>query len=171
MKNPLTVVNDKNLLYAPFRGLIEEVVENANRQILRADGEPKFIGVSRIGIFESYRSPARQLSLYAQGRTKPGNIVTGSKVSNYHSVGLAADLVWYDEKGNPHWDNPVSAKNSDDKRTVWEIIGHAARVEGLVWGGDWRLKDLVHIQCSLTQRVLWLAKARKSLRDKDYATA
>ena len=44
------------------------------------------------GIGEGYRSPQRQLDLYAQGRTKPGPIVTYLQ-SGYHQHGAAADLT------------------------------------------------------------------------------
>jgi peptidoglycan L-alanyl-D-glutamate endopeptidase CwlK len=53
-------------------------------------------------IVEGYRSQARQDWLYAQGRTRPGSIVTWIKSPRWHGVGLAADLaptkegqVWY----------------------------------------------------------------------------
>jgi hypothetical protein len=40
---------------------------------------------------EGYRSPARQLWLYAQGRTRPGNKVTALRVPKWHGAGCAAD--------------------------------------------------------------------------------
>lgn len=42
-------------------------------------------------LFEGYRSPARQLWLYQQGRTRPGAIVTYRKDPKFHGKGLAAD--------------------------------------------------------------------------------
>lgn len=45
-------------------------------------------------IFESYRSPARQDFLYAQGRGKPGPVVTKAKAwQSWHQYGLAVDLA------------------------------------------------------------------------------
>ena len=42
-------------------------------------------------ILEAYRTPARQKELYAQGRTKPGPIVTYT-LSSKHTDGLAIDI-------------------------------------------------------------------------------
>ena len=44
--------------------------------------------------FEVYRHPVRQAWLYAQGRTRPGKIVTKAQAwSSYHQYGLAVDFV------------------------------------------------------------------------------
>ena len=54
---------------------------------LRAEGIP-------FGVFEAFRFPERQADLYAQGRTKPGDIVTYALPwSSYHQYGLAVDFV------------------------------------------------------------------------------
>lgn len=48
-----------------------------------------------IAIGETYRTKERQNELYAQGRTKPGNIVTnarGDSMSSYHQWRLAFDI-------------------------------------------------------------------------------
>lgn len=56
---------------------------------LRAEGIP-------FRVFEAYRYPERQEELYAQGRTKPGSIVTYAKPwSSYHQYGLAVDFVLF----------------------------------------------------------------------------
>jgi peptidoglycan L-alanyl-D-glutamate endopeptidase CwlK len=44
-------------------------------------------------ILETYRSNERQLWLYAQGRTRPGTIVTNLKVPAMHGAGLAFDFA------------------------------------------------------------------------------
>ena len=45
-------------------------------------------------LFEGYRSPERQQYLYAQGRTRPGPIVTRAQPwTSYHQYGLAGDFV------------------------------------------------------------------------------
>ena len=57
-------------------------------------------------IFEAWRSPERQRDLYAQGRTKPGKIVTYAEAwESYHQYGLAADFVGHVD-GKPTWDLP-----------------------------------------------------------------
>ncbi len=48
----------------------------------------------RIYIYEGLRSPERQAELYAQGRTKPGKIVTkAGPWQSMHQYGLAIDFV------------------------------------------------------------------------------
>ena len=63
----------------------------------------------QIAIGESFRSVAEQDALYAQGRTKPGQIVTnapGSSYSSMHQWGVAFDFYRndgtgaYNESGN-----------------------------------------------------------------------
>ena len=56
----------------------------------------------KIEIGESFRSAAEQDALYAQGRTKPGQIVTnarGSSYSSMHQWGIAFDFYRNDGKG------------------------------------------------------------------------
>jgi peptidoglycan L-alanyl-D-glutamate endopeptidase CwlK len=55
-------------------------------------------------LFEGFRSPERQRYLYAQGRTRPGAIVTKARPwSSYHQYGLAGDFVLF-ESGKWSWD-------------------------------------------------------------------
>jgi peptidoglycan L-alanyl-D-glutamate endopeptidase CwlK len=53
-------------------------------------------------VFETLRTQERQDWLYAQGRTRPGKIVTRTKKSN-HADGNAVDIVFLDRNGNPTW--------------------------------------------------------------------
>ena len=56
----------------------------------------------KISIGETFRTVAEQDALYAQGRTKPGSIVTnapGSSYSSYHQWGTAFDIYRNDGKG------------------------------------------------------------------------
>jgi len=48
-------------------------------------------------VFEARRSLERQKRLYAQGRTRPGNIVTRTLKSR-HLDGDAVDIVFYDDR-------------------------------------------------------------------------
>lgn len=173
MKDPLAINNDLDLLHPSFRAKVEAILENANRQAFGADGRPKFANFARFGVFEGYRSPERQLALYAIGRTKQRGKakVTNSRVSNYHSVGLAVDIVWFDTHGRPQWSTPNRWAGVNDTRTVWQILGHCARAEECVWGGDWDMRDMVHIQCNADDREDWLEASRKRLRAMGWNTA
>ena len=76
-------------------------------------------------LFEGLRSPQRQQYLYAQGRTRPGNIVTKARPwSSNHQYGVAADFVLY-ENGSWSWDT------SGDKRRWWERLHELGRDQGL----------------------------------------
>jgi peptidoglycan LD-endopeptidase CwlK len=61
----------------------------------------------RVG--EGVRTASRQAELYAQGRTKPGKIVTWVKVSNHQAkpdgYGHAVDLWVLNADGTPNWND------------------------------------------------------------------
>ncbi len=88
---------------------------------------------------ECFRSVAEQDALYAQGRTKPGVIVTyakGESYSSMHQWGVAFDIIRNDGKGayydNDGWFNKV---------------GRIGKSVGLEWGGDWTTPiDKPHFQ-------------------------
>lgn len=80
-------------------------------------------GIKNIFITETYRSPARQKYLYAQGRTRPGQIVTWTLNSN-HSGRLA-------------WDIACSPPKSLYDVATLNKVGDIARKLGITWGGNW----------------------------------
>lgn len=57
-----------------------------------------------VAITQGLRTFAEQDALYAQGRTRPGQIVTNAR-SGYsiHNYGLAVDFVLFDNNKNPIW--------------------------------------------------------------------
>jgi peptidoglycan L-alanyl-D-glutamate endopeptidase CwlK len=76
-------------------------------------------------IFEAFRSPQRQAYLYAQGRTRPGNIVTYAQPwLSYHQYGLAVDFVL---KTNGNWDWSTSGA----KAKAWKRLHEIGRAHGL----------------------------------------
>ncbi|GLC88713.1 M15 family metallopeptidase [Lysinibacillus piscis] len=80
-------------------------------------------GISNIFITETYRSQERQNYLYAQGRTRPGQIVTWTLQSNHKSR-----LAWDIAVGPP--------QSLYDVATLGKV-GAIARKLGITWGGDW----------------------------------
>ena len=80
-------------------------------------------GIKNIFITETYRSQERQKYLYAQGRTRPGQIVTWTLTSNHKSR-----LAWDIAVGPPHSLYDV---------TTLTRVGAIARKLGITWGGDW----------------------------------
>lgn len=93
----------------------------------------------KIGISECVRTVAEQNELYAQGRTKPGKIVTnapGSSYSSMHQWGTAFDFYRNDGKG---------AFNTSGN--FFKKVGAVGKKIGLEWGGDWTSPvDLPHFQ-------------------------
>lgn len=93
----------------------------------------------KVGIGECFRTVAEQDALYAQGRTKPGKIVTnarGSSYSSMHQWGVAFDFYRNDGKG---------AYNTSGQ--FFQKVGAIGKSVGLEWGGDWKsFKDLPHFQ-------------------------
>jgi peptidoglycan L-alanyl-D-glutamate endopeptidase CwlK len=74
------------------------------------------------------RTFAEQDALYAQGRTKPGPIVTKAQGGlSLHNYGLAIDIALILDGKEASWDEK---KDFDG----WE------------WGGDWKFTDTPHFQ-------------------------
>lgn len=78
---------------------------------------------------EGLRTRARQLWLYAQGRTRKGKKVTWTLKSK-HIEGKAVDLVPYPER----WEAPLSRFDA-----IAKAMFEAAKLEGVSirWGADW----------------------------------
>jgi peptidoglycan L-alanyl-D-glutamate endopeptidase CwlK len=75
-----------------------------------------------VSVFETYRSPDRQNYLYAQGRTRPGKIVTRAPAwQSWHQYSLACDLVFGSGK-NIYWPNADDAI-WDKVHAVFEPLG------------------------------------------------
>lgn len=92
-----------------------------------------------VQISEGHRSYARQNELYAQGRTKPGNIVTNAKGGqSWHNFGIAVDYFLTNTDGS----KAVWTVNND-----WRRVAQIGKSLGFEWGGDWTsFKDYPHLQ-------------------------
>lgn len=112
-------------------------------------------------IIQGLRTAEYQNSLYQQGRTKPGKIVTKldgySRKSNHQAkadgYGHAVDITvcgHYDQNGD-YVKYTTDAEMFDNKKLV-EISRHIKAVAkemgmGIVWGGDWKtLYDTPHYE-------------------------
>lgn len=86
-------------------------------------------------VTSTLRTFAEQDALYAQGRTKPGNIVTNAKAGqSFHNWAVAFDVVAL-KNGVPDW-------NCD-----WATLGAIGESCGLEWGGRWdTFTDKPHFQ-------------------------
>ena len=91
-------------------------------------------------IYCTYRSPEEQNELYAQGRTKPGRIVTNARGGeSFHNHRCAFDFVPL-VAGKPQWDD----------KTLYAKAGSIAEAVGLEWSGRWsgKLRETAHCQYS-----------------------
>ena len=102
------------------------------------------------------RTTAEQKAIYAQGRSKPGKIVTkadGVKgLSNHQdeadgkkdALGSAVDLY-------PFFEGKVQVNHKDTIAKLKEIAKHIKSVAkelgiAIEWGGDWKFIDYPHFQ-------------------------
>ncbi|KJV08064.1 M15 family metallopeptidase [Methylocucumis oryzae] len=102
----------------------------------------KFIELCRnnkidVIITSTYRDFESQTALYAQGRTKPGKIITNAKAGqSFHNFRCAFDFVPVRD-GKAQW---------NDLKT-FQICGEIAESLGLEWAGRWKkFKEMAHCQ-------------------------
>lgn len=128
---------------------LNQLIEKSNRKLVNVHPYVKNKAIELIkkayaeGIYvqvtQGFRSIEEQNELYAQGRTKPGKIVTNAKGGqSIHNYGLAFDIVILNNDGSLNW-------NTSDKR--WRRVGQIGQSIGLEWGGTWKtFKDYPHFQ-------------------------
>jgi len=89
-------------------------------------------------VTSTYRDNESQNALYAQGRTKPGRIVTNAKGGqSFHNYRCAVDVVPL-INGKPVWD----AEND-----IWQKVGDFGIAAGLEWAGNWtKFREMPHFQ-------------------------
>lgn len=115
-----------------------------------------------IVITQGLRTIAEQDELYAQGRTKPGSIVTNAKGgTSYHNYGVAIDFALLLNDGRVvSWDAKLDADK--DGITDWmEVVDEAIKL-GFEWGGNWTsFKDLPHLQMTFGMSTAQLRAGKK----------
>lgn len=120
---------DINLLRSDVAAACRKVIELAKAK-----------GIN-ILITSTVRDDEYQATLYAQGRTKPGSVVTNSKTATFHwdQAGLAFDFCPLDAKGACLW----------NRTDLFRTVGAIGKSLGLEWGGDWEsFPDTPHLQWS-----------------------
>lgn len=102
-------------------------------------------GKATIRVVQGLRTIAEQDELYAQGRTKPGKVVTNAKGgSSYHNYGLAVDFALLVD-GKVSWD--IKSDWDGDKFSDWMEVVNIFQKHGWEWGGNFKsLKDYPHFQ-------------------------
>lgn len=110
-------MRDVKLLHPRLQSIIEQL-----KLACEKEGLPLLIT-------ETLRTVQEQDDLYAQGRTKPGNIVTnatGKSMLSQHQWGIAFDFC-----------RNIKGKEYDDKDKFFEKVAALGKKLGLGWGGDW----------------------------------
>ena len=131
-------------LHPKIRDEVLSLFNKINSQVLT--------GNSKMRITQASRTIEEQNELYAQGRTKPGKIITNARGGDsIHNYSLALDfclLIDKDKNGNYEsvsWDINIDLDN--DKKADWMEIVNAFKLLGYEWGGDWaKFKDYPHLQ-------------------------
>lgn len=101
-------------------------------------------------VYETLRTPERQAWLYAQGRTREGEIVTNARdaFTSWHGYGLAVDVI----SAKQAWAAPPE---------WWSAVAREFKARGCAWGGDWRMRDLPHFQHGAPMRSSPSPRARE----------
>lgn len=87
----------------------------------------------RVMLFSGYRSFEQQQSIF----NKRDGATNARGGFSWHNYGLAVDIVFMDDRGNPSW----GAKHP------WRKLGEIGESIGLEWGGRWKtIVDLAHFQ-------------------------
>lgn len=87
-------------------------------------------------LLEGYRSPARQARLLKKG----SHVTKAGSYKSYHQFGLAADSAFI-RNGKI-----VISEKDPWAMQGYKLYGKVAKSAGLVWGGDWRMMDLGHVE-------------------------
>lgn len=115
-----------------------------------------------IVITQGLRTIEEQNGLYAQGRSKPGIIVTNARGGySFHNFGLAVDFALLMPDGKQvSWD--MRRDGDGDKTADWMEVVQEAKALGFEWGGDWTsFKDYPHLQIDFGLSTANLRAGRK----------
>ena len=126
------MINSRN-----FSDLVPPCKERAERFFKLA----KAAGIDLI-VTSTYRDHESQAALFAQGRTKPGVIVTNARPGqSWHNWRCAFDVVPL-RNGKCVWG--TTGPDGD----LWRKVGELGESVGLEWAGRWtgKLREFAHFQ-------------------------
>ena len=144
MRDTPITLQRANLLHPAIRQQVIDTITSIENN--------SFPATVKIRIVQGLRTIEEQNELYAQGRTKPGPIVTNAKGgSSYHNYGLAFDFVlMYDKDNNGtyealSWD--INYDFDKDGARDWQEVVQAFKASGYTWGGDFMsITDNPHLE-------------------------
>jgi peptidoglycan L-alanyl-D-glutamate endopeptidase CwlK len=126
-------------LRSEVQPLAEKLIETAQAQGINAK------------VICGTRTYDEQDELYAQGRTKPGKVVTKAKGGqSWHNFGMAFDVGIFSEDGKKYY----------GESEAYQVCGKIGESLGLEWGGSWKgFVDEPHYQ--FNPKGLTLAQVRE----------
>jgi peptidoglycan LD-endopeptidase CwlK len=89
-----------------------------------------------MALIEGYRSPERQAILASQG----SSVTNAGAYQSYHQYGLAADCGFFRDG------KLVISEKDPWAMRGYQLYGQVAEAAGLVWGGEWKMMDLGHVE-------------------------
>lgn len=131
---------------------IDDLLPQVRERVVAFKQKAKEMGFDFI-ITSTYRDFESQNSLYAQGRTAKGSIVTNAKAGqSYHNWRRAIDIVPL-RNGKMVWGtsgNGIDRDPTDDNKDdleLWMNIALIGESVGLEWAGRWKsFKEFPHFQ-------------------------
>jgi len=119
---------------------LDDLLPAAKRRVEAFIAACKTQGIDLL-VTSTYRDAEAQNSLYAQGRTVKGKIVTNAQYGDsWHNWRCAVDVVPL-RFGKPVW--TTSGANA----ALWAKIGLIGESCGLEWAGRWTtFKEMAHFQ-------------------------
>ena len=146
------------MIHPVLRNEVMEIYEEIC-QVLRDNVRCRFT--------HTLRTFAEQDALFAQGRTKPGGIVTNARSGmSWHNYGMAIDIVLLVDKNHDgvfesvSWDTK-SDFDGDGKRDWIEVV-NIFKQFGWEWGGDWKFYDAPHFQKTMGQSIRGMLAKHKA---------
>lgn len=152
IKEPVAIVKptDPAIIGIKFddrtEGIIKSLDPKAVPAIRKFTAEAKAIAKDKYGceyvLISGNRTYAEQNTLYTQGRTRPGKIVTNAKGGqSNHNFGIAIDAGVF--KSGSYLDN----SNPRTAELVHRDVAKISAKYGLEWGGDWKsMVDIPHFE-------------------------
>lgn len=109
------------------------------------------------------RTFAEQDAIYAQGRTKPGKIVSNARKGlSFHNYGFAIDIVLIIDGKTASWD--VIKDFDGDGKADWQEIVTIFKSFGWEAGIDWKFRDAPHFQKTFGHSVRELLSLHNSAK-------
>lgn len=125
-------------LHPKLREEAQRLFDKINNEVLT--------GRAKMRVTRAYATAAEQNALYAQGRTKPGKIVTNARAGySMHNYGLALDFCLIIDGRSASWD--MLGDYDKDGKKDWTEIVEVFKKAGWEWSGDWKtFKEYCHVQ-------------------------